>query len=283
MSYQGQGISESVGLRGQVNEIPDITMEKIRRLVQKFGNTALIVNRLDYYGNSIPIAAFCNAIAFILYGFRHARVYKDQDNESFLYSIILFFGGVGQITSGFLEFIKGRAFTASTYLCYGFYCITFYFSFFFGKAYYIKGNHKGEEGFIEELGEKESQYIYFGIEDGMWCAFFGAWMVINIPLIIASIKTNVMYVIQTITTFLFFLMMCIGYGAVSKRTNKVLDKNGCILTAGIFETISGFVSLYIFCSQMINEQFRKAVLTCVPLVPDNEIDMTKEIEGIQEQ
>ena len=45
------------------------TDEQIEYLLNKLKDTPIIVNRLDYYGNSIPLGAFCYAVAFVLYGF----------------------------------------------------------------------------------------------------------------------------------------------------------------------------------------------------------------------
>ena len=110
----------------------DMDVEYIKRLVHKFGYTAIIANRLDYYANSIPLGAFCNALAFILYGFQRCGVYKA--NDSFLWGLILLFGGIGQATAGFFEFLKGRSFPAALYLTNGFYCVVIFcvviFSYF---------------------------------------------------------------------------------------------------------------------------------------------------------
>ena len=109
----------------QINKLPNNNYENIKRLTQNLGYTELIVNRLDYYGNSVPLGAFCNAISFILYGFCRCKVYSV--NDTFLWAVILIFGGIGQITSGLLEYIKGRTFTSTLYLCYGSYCLSYYY------------------------------------------------------------------------------------------------------------------------------------------------------------
>lgn len=227
----------------------DPMVDKIKRLILKFGHTALIVNRLDYYGNGIPIGAFCNAFCFILCGFYRCKVYDDKD--SFLLSIVLFFGGIGQITAGLMEFMKGRAFTSSLYFFLGFSCLSsFGFRFLDGKT-------QDKIFHILFLNESESR-----------SAFFGACMIIIIPFLISSFKTNAFYVGQTVVTFIFFLLACIG---------ESVEKDGARrIAAGILEIIAGFISLYIFSSQLLNEQFRTELLPAFPLVDDNEIDITKE-------
>lgn len=226
----------------------DPSLEKLKKLIEKFGYTALIVNRLDYYGNGIPIGAFCNAIAFILYGFHRCKVYSN--NDSFLWAVILLFGGIGQITAGFFEFIKSRAFTASIYLTYGFYCLTHYVSYI--------------------LPLKLGEYYVYGIwqEHSALSCFYGAWLVLSVPILVASLRTNVFYLIQSIATSAFFLIRCIGEGAEVYSLNRH--------TSGILEVIAGFASLYIFLNQLINEQFRKQFLPSLPFNPDNEIDINPE-------
>ena len=229
----------------------DPTIEKIKKLIEKFGYTALIVNRLDYYGNGIPIGAFCNAISFILYGFHRCLVYKD--NDTFLWAVILLFGGVGQITAGFFEFIKGRSFTTCIYLTYGFYCLTHYVAYV--------------------LPMKLGEFDVYGLtqESSSLSCFYGAWLLLSIPIVVASIKTNIFFVIQSAVTTVFFFIRCLGEG---------IEKYSLVRhTAGILEVIAGFVSLYIFLNQLINEQFRYQFLPSFPLNPDNEIDINPEYYG----
>ena len=54
--------------------------------------------------------------------------------SSFLWSVILFFGRLGQITAGFLEYYKDSTFPCTLYLWLGFYCLSHY-------AYYVIQPH----------------------------------------------------------------------------------------------------------------------------------------------
>ena len=227
----------------------DLNLEYIKRLVLKFGTTAVIVNRLDYYANSIPIGAFCNAVAFILYGFYRCKVFST--NDTFLWGLILLFGGIGQITAGFLEFLKARSFTSSLYLILGFYCLTHYATYIIPVSFF--------------------KYGIYGInyEHGSLAFFYGAWFLIFLPIVICSLRTNLFFLIQSACTLLFFLFRWIG---------EIVDNKYCIryTVAGIFEVIAGFVSLYICMNQLINEQFRGQFLPSIPLAVDNEIDIINE-------
>ena len=92
-------------------------IKNIKELLNHLGRSALWVNRLDYYGNSIPIGAFCNAVAFILVGFERVHTFT---KDEFLQGVLLIFGSLGQITCGLLEYIKLRSYSALLYLTLGF-------------------------------------------------------------------------------------------------------------------------------------------------------------------
>ena len=219
-----------------------------RPLFNKFGNGAWIFNRLDFYGNSIILGAICNALAFIIYGFYRCRLYKV--NDTFLWSVILLFGGLGQITAGFLEYCKGRTFPCTLYLCLGFYCLTHY-------AYYAIPEHL-------ELNYFTS--MYYTYDDDSMTAFYSGWCFIAFALAIGSVRSNVLYILQVLTCFAFFLLRAIGEGCGSRPTK--------FHAAGILEVVSGFFSLFVGISQIINNEtcYRMCFPTC-PMSPDNEIDM----------
>ena len=226
----------------------DINIKKINQLVVNTGYNILIVNRLDYYGNSIPLGAFCNALSFILYGFQRANVFKSKD--SFLLGIILLYGGLGQATAGILEFIKGRTFTSTLYISYGFYCLS-HFAYYFLPLFFAKFGVLG-----------------INFDEPSLCAFYGCWLVISIPITIGSIKTNLFFVLQCIATSAFFVLRCFGEGFLRYGLMRQ--------AAGILQIIAGFISLYICINQLVNEQFRKQFLPSVPLQKDNEIDIVQD-------
>ena len=42
--------------------------KQLKQLIDHLEYYLLNINRLDYYSNTIPLGAFCNAVTFILYG-----------------------------------------------------------------------------------------------------------------------------------------------------------------------------------------------------------------------
>ena len=219
-----------------------------KRLLGKFGTDILTWNQLDYYGNAIPLGSFCYALAFITYGFYRCKVYRV--NDTFLWAVILLFGGIGQCTAGFLEWCKGRSFVTALYLTYGFYCLSHY-------AYYIVP----EWFFIND-----NQTMLYNYSENAICAFYSAMVVISFGILLASTRTNLLYILQCITAFVFFLLRAVGEGCGSLGTKRN--------AAGILQVISGFFSLLICISQLINNEalHRPCFPTC-PMSPYNEVDV----------
>ena len=223
-----------------------------KRLIGKFGSEVLNWHRMDYYANAIPLGSFCFALAFIIYGFYRCKVYKV--NDTFLWSVILLFGGIGQCTAGFLEWCKGRAFPTALYLTYGFYCLSHYALYIIPPWFLINSN---------------TSMLYNYTEDSL-CAYYSAWLVISFAILIASVRTNLLFLLQCLMTFVFFLLRAIGEGCGSLGTKRN--------AAGILQAIAGFFSLLICISQLLNnETFRRPVFPTCPTTPYNEVDVMNPI------
>ena len=218
-------------------------IKELNQLVNGLRWKIINVNRLDYYSNTIPLGAFCNAVAFILYGFELCDVFNC---DHFLNGVILIFGGIGQITTGILEFIKGRAFPCMLYFAYGLYCSCL---FIFKKGFFSKTDNYGSD----------------------LTTFYGALMIISIPITISSIKINLFYILHTLLTTAFFVLKVFDEWCNEK---KVKEK-----ASGVILTISGFVSLYIFLTQIINGAVKFPMLPAVPIKPNNEVDITQDYRG----
>ena len=219
-----------------------------QRLFDKMGKEYITLNRIDNYGNAIPLGSFCYALAFIIYGFYRCKVYRV--NDTFLWSIILIFGGIGQATAGFLEYFKGRSFPSSLYLTYGFYCLSHYAMHTIPSWFNINNNNS---------------FIYNFSENSI-CAFYSGWVVISFGFVLSSWKINNLYVAQCLTAFSFFLLRAIGEGIGSLGTKRN--------AAGIVQAISGFFSLVICFSQILNiETYQKGVIPTCPGHEKNGIDI----------
>ena len=218
-----------------------------KRLFNKMGREYITCRRVDTFGNAIPLGSFCYAIAFIIYGFYRCKIYRV--NDTFLWSIILLFGGIGQCTAGFLEYCRGRSFPSALYLSFGFYCLSHYAWYTIPSWFDLNGNRS----------------LLYSYSENSICAFYSAWLVIVFGLCLASARTNVLYILQCLTAFAFFLLRAIGEG---------MGSLGCKRNAaGILQAISGFLSLLICMSQILNnETFYRGVFPTFPLSQYNDID-----------
>ena len=218
--------------------------DQIDTLLAKLENSPLIVNRLDYYGNSIPLGALCFAISFVLYGFYECKVFSKPD--SFIYTIIFIFGGVGQLTAGIFEYIKARTFPTVIYLLFGLYFISFFLC--------IK--------YEDQIFSPDCRKI-----------FYGTWAGLTFPALIGSFKTNVIYILQIASLLGFFIVRCIGECRNVDTLNTTVS--------GILELVTGFLSLYLCFSQVLNEHFRCTILPAFAIKKDNEIDINVNTQNIK--
>jgi succinate-acetate transporter protein len=226
-----------------------------KRFINKFGSEVLRWHQMDYYANAIPLGSFSFALAFIIYGFYRCKVYTV--NDTFLWSVILLFGGIGQCTAGFLEYCKGRGFPSALYLTYGFYCLSHYALYIIPQWFNINSN---------------TSMLYNYTQNSI-CCFYSAWVVLSFGILIASVKTNLLYILQCLATFVFFLLRAIGEGRGSLGTKRH--------AAGIFQAIAGFFSLLICFSQLLNnETFYRPVFPTCPMSPYNEIDIMNPLPAV---
>lgn len=218
----------------KLNELQDNQLEYLFDRLQSF---PISVHRLDFFSNSIPLGAFCYAISFILMGFYESKIFNKPD--LFVYLVLLFFGGIGQVTAGLFEYIKSRTFPTVVYLLYGVYFITY---FLFNNKY-----------------SKNDQF------DDLKKIFYGTWAGLSLPIFIGSISTNLVYCVQMFSVLGLFIVKCIG----ECKDSDILKMK----VSGILELVTGFLSLYLCFSQILNEHFKKNILPTIKLKESNEIDI----------
>ena len=236
-------INNSLNNNQEPINIPEImTQEKIRQIDEKDKILNYIQDSEFYvdskkYSNSIIIGSFCYSITFVCFGIYKSRIITDEYTN--IWSLMAMYGGLGQITAGFLELNKKREFSSFLYLIYGIYCLTHYFL----------------RILTDRFGEKDL------------CMFFLVFFLLSIPAIIYSIKINLFFLLQTSFGSLYFLMRCIGEGI----TEDILSEQ----ISGIMMIISGVCSFYIFMSQMFNSVSNNVFLPTVPFDVNNNIDIIR--------
>lgn len=210
---------------------------KILEIFQDLEKRVIYTNEIKRYGNSILIGSFCHSIAFITFGIYRTRLIEDEYTN--IWSVMALFGGLGQMTAGIMELIKGREFPSFLYLLYGFYC----FSHFILRIS------------IDRFGRYDL------------CIYYIACLLLSIPIIIYSIKINLIYLLQSIVVSLYFLINSIGEG---------IDEYIMIeQVAGSLQIISGLLSIYLFFSQALNPHAYNCFLKTFPFDINNKIDFVR--------
>ena len=228
--------------KDQIN-LPNImNKEKIKQIEEKekilnyIEKSEFIIDTKKYC-NSIMIGSFCYSIAFIPFGIFKSRIMSDEYTN--IWSLMVTYGGIGQITAGFLELNKKRQFTSFLYLFYGIYSLTHYLL----------------RILTDRFGEKDL------------CMFFLTFFLLSIPAIIFSVKINLFFLLQTSFGSLYFLFRCIGEGIVEDILSEQVS--------GVMLIISGVISFYIFLSQIFISFNYNFNLPTLPFDINNNIDLIK--------
>ena len=227
---------EALDIPNQINQEKLKQIQEKKKILNYIKDTEFTPDT-NKYSNSILLGSFCYAIAFVSFGIFKSRIYSDEYTN--VWSCFATYGGLGQITAGFLELNKKMEFTSFLYLIYGIYCLTHYFL----------------RIFTDRFGEYDL------------CMFFLSFFLLSIPCIIFSIKINLIFVLQTAFGSLYFLLRGIGEGI----PEDVLSEQ----VAGIIQIISGAGSFYIFMGQMFKVIKYKWFPT-FPLDNNNQIDFNNE-------
>ena len=211
--------------------------DKIYKIFKELENRIIYTSTINKYGNSITIGSFCNTIAFISFGLYKCRLLSDENTN--IWSIMALFGGLGQITAGVMELIKKREFPSFLYLIYGIYCLT----------------HYSLRVMIDRFGEYDL------------CIFFMAFFLLSIPTILYSINTNIIFLLETCFTSLYFFFISIGEAV----NEYILIEQ----VAGACLAVSGLLSFYIFFSQNINSINLYRYVRTFPFNSHNKIDFIR--------
>ena len=216
-----------------------LEIDKIDKFFYCIKYYSLSVEKDDIHGNAIPLGAFCFAIAFILIGFKDCKVNKNDDE--FFNFLILLFGCVGQLIAGTFEYINGRTLPANLYLLYGIYFLSYYY-FNYGAK---------DDNILKDIKP----------------LYYGSWAILNFPIFIGSLQSNIFYLGQTLVALVLFVLRCIGEYKEKQKINENVY--------GILELITGIISLYIGINQTINESFNSDVIPNLSLSKGNKIDIVK--------
>lgn len=192
----------------------------------------------DTHGNSIPIGGYGFSMSIFLFGLYYVG---EIELDSMLLSQLLLMGGIGQVTAGIFEYIKGRSFPTAVYLVYGFFCFS-----------EVGVRVINKYGWSNDYNKDSLASFYF------------LWILISLSIFLCSFRSNIIFSLKTGVMTLTFLMLTIGHGA---------DSDGVKKTAGAFAIVSAVISMYLTFGQLVNEGYNKNVIPMFPYIPKNDIDI----------
>ena len=76
--------------------------------------------------------------------------------------------------------------------------------------------------------------MLYNFSENSICAFYSGWVVLSFGLVLASARTNLLYVLQCLTAFAFFLLRAIGEGMGSICFSQILNNE--TFGSGVFPT-----------------------------------------------
>ena len=193
------------------------------------------------YANSILIGSFCHFIAFLTFGLYKVGAFPDEYTN--IWTNMALYGGLGQMTTGLMELIKGREFPSFIYIMYGLYCFSHYML----------------RTAIDRLGRFDM------------CIFYIACLLLSISVILYSLKINLMYLLQSSFVSIYFLLSCIGEGIDEFILNEKV--------AGSFLIVSALISLYLFLSQAFNPYGLNYYIHTFPFDINNKVDFIRKNQG----
>lgn len=208
--------------------------KKIFNIFKELEKKMINISVETKYGNSILLGTFCHFLSFLTFGLYKVGIFPDEYTN--IWTNMALFGGLGQMTAGIMELIKGREFPSFIYIVYGLYCFSHYIL----------------RLTLDRLGR-------FDI-----CIFYIICLLLSIPVILYSLKINLIYLLQSSFASLYFLISCIGEGINEFILNEKV--------AGSFQIISALLSLYLFLSQAFNQYSSNYYIRTFPFDINNKVD-----------
>lgn len=217
--YDSQQVSPNLPIKSLISSIAPISAPIEAKIIN--------VKPVDTSADVLPFGCISFAMNIVLYSCYLVNFY--QFNPMLLTELLMV-GGVGGITSGTLELIKGRSsFLPSFFFCFGFWSLTVFTVAFFNL----------------------DQWITTVEDNDSLLAFTFFWLIISGMIFFGSFRTNVLFVVCSGAMFMMMLLLVVYYG---------VDKLGVRQTAGVFGIIAGCCGLYIGMGHILSNEFQKEYL-----------------------
>lgn len=239
--YDSQQASPKRPVKSLISSIAPISVPIETKIIN--------VKPVDTSANVLPFGCITFAMNIVLYSCYLVNFYQFNP---ILLTELLMVGGVGGITSGTLELIKGRsAFLPSFFYCYGFWSLTVFSIAFFNLDKWIT---------VVEDNDSLLAFTFF-------------WLIISGMIFFGSFRTNVVFVVCSGAMFVMMLLLVVYYG---------VDKLGVRQTAGVFGIIAGCCGFYIGMGHLLADEFHKEYLP-MGVLGENGFDVYTSAKMQQEQ
>jgi succinate-acetate transporter protein len=182
------------------------------------------VKNLDVTANPAALGLTAFGVTTVLLNLRNAGYFE---LGSMILAMGMFYGGLGQIIAGIMEWKKSNTFGMTAFISFGLFWETL-------VALLI----------LPKLGLADATSA-----NGM-AAYFAMWGIFTFIMFVGSLKANrALQVVLGLLTVLFFLL------AISEITG-----NANVLTiAGYEGLLTGFAAIYAGLGQVLNEMYKKTV------------------------
>jgi succinate-acetate transporter protein len=188
------------------------------------------VKNLDVTANPAALGLTAFGLTTVLLNLRNAGYYE---LNSMILAMGIFYGGLGQIIAGIMEWRKNNTFGTTAFLSFGLFWLTLAALLMLPKL---------------GLADASSGHAM--------AAYFAMWGLFTLVMFVGSLKANrALQVVLGLLTVLFFLL------AAAEWTGNATVIGTVTMTqiAGYEGILTGFAAIYAGLAQVIDEMYRKTV------------------------
>lgn len=198
--------------------------------ITKKGGEVLLVKGVDVTSNPAPLGLLGFGMTTVLLNLHNAGFFE---MSSMILAMGIFYGGIGQVIAGYMEWKKGNTFGTTAFSSYGLFWLTLVGLLVMPKLGWTAAP------------DKTAMAAYLA----MWGIFTGV-------LFIGTLKLNrALQVVFATLTILFFLL-AIG---------DITENSSIKLLAGYEGLLCGFSAIYAGLAQVLNEVYGRTVAPLGPM------------------
>jgi len=185
--------------------------------------------------NPAPLGLMGFGMTTVLLNLHNAGLF---DNNTMIFAMGIFYGGLAQIIAGILEFRKGNTFGTTAFISFGSFWLTLVFIWLMGA-----------------LG------IFTGPDDNAFAWYLLMWGIFTAFMFIGTMKKNrvLQFIFASLTVL--FLLLAIEHWMINGGISGA-DHVGTI--AGIEGVLCGSGAIYLAMAEVINEAGGRTILPIFP-------------------